>query len=351
MFDPGYSRSAEFGASCSRPDGRVAMGMRAGLAVKLPPPEAGSMDIDRKSLASFRVLVAVARADGQLKPEERRALEGALGRHADLMDTLLAEASTVEEEIGLLGPAERRQVYQSAFALAYADGNASVDEVNLLKKLVPNEGERSMLGQVFGEAADTLVPGRIVAEPDPARRDTEILEDVIKYSVLAAVAGAMPIPGFGIIADLAVIALQAKMVHDIGQYWGHQMDLPAIRAFMATVVGSTGMRIAVNNLARFVPGWGSVVGATSSFATTFALGKVAQRYFDAGGGLEAGDLRSLFEAAEAEGRQRYSAEQVRIDAARAAHGQALALLNERLAQGQIGRAAYDAEVAKLGLGG
>ena len=306
------------------------------------------MDLDRKSLASFRVLVAVARADGQLKDEERAALKGALGQHSDLLESLLLEDVQLDEELRLLDEPTRKRLYQSAFALAYADGNASFDEVNLLKQIVPNSGEGTLLGQVFGETADTLVPGRIVPEADPVKRDSEILEDIGKYSVLAAVAGAMPVPGLGIVADLAVIAIQAKMVHDIGQYWGHQLDMHAIKAFMGSVAGSTGMRIAVNNLARFVPGWGSAFGAATSFATTFALGKVAERYFASGRQLDQDELKNLFEGARFEARQQFDTEEGRIEAARTAHGDALSKLNEKLATGELTRAAYDTEIAKLG---
>src|SRR5688572_25406697 len=172
------------------------------------------MEMDRNSLAKFRILVAVARADGRLDPSEHTALASALGPHADLLPRLLAEDVDVEEELLLLAEDDRRRVYQSAFALAYADGEASYTEVTLLKRILPNQGERSLVGQVLGETIDTLVPGRIVPVADPATRDTEILEDIFKYSVLSAVAGAMPVPGVAIVADLAVVALQTKMVHD-----------------------------------------------------------------------------------------------------------------------------------------
>lgn len=307
------------------------------------------MDLDRQSLASFRVLVAVARADGTLTDEEQQALKASLGRHSDILPGLLAEDTDVDAELAQLTPEARKALYQSAFALSYADGNASVQEVNLLKRIVPNDGERSLLGQVFGETLDTVVPGRIVAEADPAKREMEILEDTIKYSVLAAVAGAMPVPGVAIVADLAVIGLQAKLVHDIGQYWGHQMDMAAIRAFLGTVAGSAGLRIAVNNLARFVPGWGSAFGAATSFATTFAIGRVASRYFEAGRGLDEAELRSLFEQARGEGRSVFDTQEQRIAAARAQHGQRLAELNEQLASGRLSRAEYDRQIASLGL--
>jgi uncharacterized protein (DUF697 family) len=305
------------------------------------------MDLDRKSLASFRVLVALARADGTLTREEEASLLVTLGGRADLLKTLLAEDVDVAAEIAELSETERQRVYQSGFALAYADGNASTTEVHLLKMLVPNERESTLLGEVFGETLDTLVPGRIVAEADPVKRDHEILEDIFKYAALSAVAGAMPVPGVALVADLAVIGIQMKMVHDIGQYWGHTLDRKALWAFVGSVAGSAGLRIAMNNLARFVPGWGSAWGAATSFASTFALGKAAERWFEEGRGLDASELKGLYEQAHAEGAEHYHSRKADIAQATAKHGQKLAELNTRLATGEITRAQYDEALLKL----
>lgn len=305
------------------------------------------MSLDRKSLAQFRVLVALAKVDGKLDGAEEEALTAMLGDRAGDLSDLVAESVEIDEELALLDEAERRRLYQSAFALAYADGNASVHEVSLLKKILPDPGEHSTLGQVLGETLDPLVPGRIVATADPIQREMEITEDTLKYSTLAAVAGAMPLPGIGIIADLAVIAIQTKMVHDIGQHWGHNMDRAAIRAFIGGVAGSAGLRIAINNLSRFVPGWGSAVGATTSFAATYALGIVAQRYFEAGRGLDESELKSLFAEASRRGRDTFAAKKSEIEALQEAHGPALEDLARRLQSGQLTRAEYDAAIASL----
>ena len=307
------------------------------------------MELDRKSLASFRVLVAVARADGNIAPEELTALQAALGDRTYLLEALLAENVDLAQEIALLSEEDRERVYQSAFALAYADRNATTGEVAILKQLIPNRGEDSLLGQVFGETLDTIVPGRIVAEPDAAKRTTEITEDILKYSILSAVAGAMPIPGVAIVADIAVIGIQAKMVHDIGLYLGHNLDGPAIRAFMGSVTGSTVMRIAVTNLARFVPGWGSAFGAATAFASTFALGRVAERYFEGGPGLDDTELKSLYESARMEGAARFDAQKARIDTAEVLHGRRIGELNEQLATGKISRKDYDRAISEMGL--
>ena len=305
--------------------------------------------LDPTSLAKFRILVAVAQADGKFTSEEESVLRGALGSHADILDDLLGEQIDVDAEIAALSDDDRRQVYQSAFALAYADGHAQTFEVAILKKLVPNKGEQSLLGQVMGETLDTFVPGRIVAEPDPAKRDSEILEDTFKYSALAAVAGMTPVPGVAVVADIAVVALQGKLVHDIGQYWGHALDQKAVRGFLGAAAGSIGLRIAVNNMARFVPGWGSAFAGATSFASTYAIGRAANAWFAAGRDLSDQELSSIFKTAQAKGREEFKQHGDDVAAARQAHADALAELNQKLAEGAIDRATFEAEVANLGL--
>lgn len=305
------------------------------------------MSLDPTSLAQFRILVAVAQADGQFTSEEEEVLKGALGKHAGILDELLSEDIDVDAEIAKLDDEQRRNVYQSAFALTYADGHAQTFEVGILKKLVPNKGEETVLGQVMGEALDTFVPGRIVAEPDPAKRDSEIIEDTFKYATLAAVAGAMPVPGVAVVADIAVVALQGKLVHDIGQYWGHSLDQKAVQGFLGAAAGSVGLRIGVNNLARLVPGWGSAFAATTSFATTYAIGRAANAWFAAGREMSDQELSDIFKAATATGRTEFGSRSDDVAAARQAHADKLAELNRKLAAGEIDRATFESELAEL----
>ena len=303
--------------------------------------------LDPAIRAQFRVLVALARADGKVQPLEVQALREVLGGYASELDTWLTDAIDLDVELSALTAEQRRALYHSGFALAHADGNASVDEVNLLRRVLPDPGEASIPKQVLGETADTLLPARILPEPDPVRRDMEITEDILKYSALSAVAGAMPLPGVGLVADLAVVAIQTKMVHDIGQYCGHSLDQKAIRGFMGSVMGSLGLRIAVNNLARFVPMWGSAFAAATSFAATFALGKVAQRYFEAGKTLDESELRGLFEQQRSAASSTYASQKDRIDAAARDRAGEIQRLNQALAAGTITRADYEARVAEL----
>jgi uncharacterized protein (DUF697 family)/tellurite resistance protein len=304
-------------------------------------------ELDPSSRAQFRVLTALAQADGRVDSSELTALREVLGADGAQLDQWLTERIDVDQEIAALTKEQRRALYHSAFALAHADGNASMDEVNLLRRILPDSAESSISRQVLGEAADTLIPTRILPEADPTRRDLEINEDIIKYAVLSAVAGAMPIPVVGFVADLAVIAIQTKMVHDIGQYCGHSLDQKAIRAFMASAMGSLGLRIAVNNLARFIPGWGSVFAGGTSFVSTFALGKVAQRYFEAGKTLNESELQDLFAQHKAAGADALKGQETRIQETERSKAATLRTLNDDLAAGTLTRAQYEAKIAEL----
>ena len=305
------------------------------------------MDVDRTTLAQFRLLVAIARADGRLDPAEEQALRAMLGARASSLAQLLEEEIDVDTELALLSDEERRRLYQSGFALAKADGHEAMGEVSLLQQILPDEGEHTLLGQVLGESLDTLVPGHIQAVADPVQREQELFQDVLKYSCIAAVAGATPLPGVGIIADVGVVALQAKMVHDVGQYWGHTVDVKGVSAFMAGAAGSAGLRIAVNNLARFVPGWGSAFGAATSFVSTWALGWVANKWFESGMRLSHVELKDLFAQARTQARSTYESKQTQVEAAVNQHQRTLEALADRFQRGELTRSEYETAVAAL----
>lgn len=299
--------------------------------------------IDRVSLASFRILAAVARADGKITDAERQGLQDALGEeHRALMETLLTETIDLDAEIALLpDEATRSRVYRSGFALAYTDDHMAHDEVAILEKVWPEHPEDSLLEEVLNEVKDTLLPSNIMPIADPAERAAEIEHDILKYSIMAGVVGATPIPVLGILADAAVVGIQVKLVRDIGQYWGHDMDGPAARSLVGGALGGIGMQVAINNLARFVPGWGSAVSGGTSFASTFALGKAVEVYFGSGRSLSEADLKDLFKKAKSEGKQAYKEQSTKIAAAGKSAGPEIQKLAKAAADKQISTSDFE----------
>lgn len=311
---------------------------------------------EAEALASLKVLVCVARADGKITPEEKHALEDALAGvklpAGTTFASLLKENIDLDAEMKrIAAPEARDAAFNGAYAMAHADGHASPEEVALLDRVreglkVPKD-RATLLGRVFGEAKDTVLPSNISAVSDPAKRAAEIKEDILKYSIFTAILGAFPVPGISLATDFAVVGLQLKMVRDVGQYWGHKVDNQAAKSLLYGVGLGTGARIAVSQVAKLVPIFGSAVGATTSFASTWALGRVADQYFSSGGKADVATLKDAFRRAEKEGKSEYDARKKEIEAKKKASAASIERLNADLKAGKLTRQEYERQVAEL----
>ena len=312
---------------------------------------------DKEAIASLRVLVCVAKADGVLHDEEKKALtaavEGASLPGGTTLEALLSEKGDLAAQLAALeSPEAREQTYHSAYAMAWADGECSPAEDKMLEtireKLGISAEKKGLLQRVFRETKDTVLLSNIEPVKDAKKRDAEIREDTLKYSVLSAVLGAFPVPGLAIATDLAVVALQVKLVRDIGQYWGHKVDRQGAKSILYGLGLGTGARMAVNNLAKLIPGWGSAVGAATSFASTWALGKVMNRFFaDGKTAADAATLRGAFKEAEKEGKTAFRDQKDAIVAKERENRDALEALNEKLKAGEIDQAEFEKRAAEL----
>ncbi len=313
------------------------------------------MEIEMKeATACLRALVAVAKADGKITAEERMTLASALealpasGDLQPFLDETIDLTRVLDE---IKTPHAREQVWQSAFTMIHADGTASPAEEKVVEQMRTafkiEDAKVSTTKRFLDEAKDTLLPSNIESIADPARRQKEIDQDVLKYSVMSAVLGAFPVPGIAIATDLAIVAMQLKLTRDIGQYWGHTVDKAAAKTLLAGLGLGTGARIAVSNLAKLVPVWGSAFGATTAFASTWALGKIANRYFESGAKADVATLRKDMKAMEKEGKDAYGQQKSAIEAKRSEASAKLTELNAQRKAGTISQGDYEKQVAAL----
>ncbi|MBX3193343.1 MAG: TerB family tellurite resistance protein [Labilithrix sp.] len=314
---------------------------------------------ENEALASLRILVAVARADGTVHHDERKSLAAALESlelpGGTTVDGLLSAEVDVDAQLRELVSAEaREQIFRSAWFMAYADGACTKEEEELLEKIAavskPTPDQRAALERMFvGRAKGGDAPLAIAKIDDPARRTQEVKRRALRYAVLTAALGAFPIPGLAIATDLAVVAVQLKMIRDVGGLWGHVVDMQAAKSILYGVGLGTGARLAVNNLAKLLPGWGSVIGATTSFASTYALGAVIEKFF-ASGQKEISDpaaLRAEFKMAEEEARAVYADRQDVIIQSQRQNKATLDSLTAELKAGKITQEELEARVAEL----
>jgi uncharacterized protein (DUF697 family)/tellurite resistance protein len=315
---------------------------------------------DIEAVASLKILAAVARADGTIHNDERKSLAAAL-ESLELekpipVDELLGSdrAIDVSAEIAKLeSPDAREQIYRSAFFMAWADGSCTKEEQALLELIAAETGvtaeQRASLERLFVPASErtSLLPTKARPIDDANRRAAHVKKEILKYATISAALGAFPIPGLAIATDLGVIALQVKMIRDIGQYWGHALDRDAAKSMLYGLGLGTGARLAVNNLAKMLPGWGSAVGATTSFASTYALGKVLEKFFAAGANVDIAALKNDFKAAEKEGKATYAEHADEVAKEGAESKATLDLLTKDLKEGKITQAEMDQRLADM----
>jgi len=324
----------------------------------LTPPSGASSPIptENHALASLRVLVSVAQADGALAPQEHMSLENAfagLSMPADVTPkSLLVEKIDLDAQLRLFTtPETRESIYQSALGMVHVDGVCTPGEQKRLDHirttLQISDEKASLTRRVLGEAKDAVLPSSIQKVDDSARRTTEIDADTLKYSVISGALGAFPIPGLAIATDLAVVGVQLKLVRDIGQRWGHQVDKQAAVSLLGGLGLGTGARIAVTNLAKLIPAWGSLVGASTSFATTWALGKIANKYFEGGMKADLANLKGDFKAAQIEGRQAYESNKALVESKQKQNETTFRSLGTDLSAGRITQQAYTARVEQM----
>ncbi|MBS2020588.1 MAG: TerB family tellurite resistance protein [Deltaproteobacteria bacterium] len=312
---------------------------------------------ENEAVASLKILAAIARADGSVHNDERRSLAAALD-NLELttpvkIEELLADGSIdVQAELAKLESEEaREQIYRSAFFMAHADGTCTKEEQAILD-LVARETQisdeaRQSLSRIFTPPRTSLAPTKLTKVDDAEQRAQSVKSRITRYAVLTAVLGAFPIPGVAIVTDLAVVALQLKMVRDIGRLWGHDVDRNAAKSMLYTMGLGTGARLAVNNLAKLLPGWGSAIGATTSFASTFALGRVIEKFFAADAKVDLASLKPEFDAAHKEGKAAYKEQKEEIARQEIESKRTLDLLTEDVKKGIITQDELERRVAEM----
>jgi len=183
---------------------------------------------------------------------------------------------------------------------------------------LPEAASNSLAQQASAVAAaadEPALPAAAVAAPAVAATgtvlgkasvsDAEMDKTILTASITNAALELLP----ETIASMAIIPLQMRLVYRIGKAYGYEMDSSHARDFIATLgVGLTsqyieqfGRKLLGGLLGGLGGGIGRTVGrqAASSgltFATTYAMGRVAQRYYAGGRTLDSASLKETFTA-------------------------------------------------------
>jgi uncharacterized protein (DUF697 family)/tellurite resistance protein len=294
---------------------------------------------DSEIRAFLTVALMAALADGANDDRERAALKSLVGRlgegRIDLSeiydDVFVRKVSTADAVRPLTTNEARRQAYETAVAIANADGVHTPAEDAFLRDLAAALGLPAQEAQGYVAQADAVAQAAGVAAasgtepvrqaqgqvmPDVAALDRQIVNGSITNAALELLPESL--------ASMAILPLQVRLVYQIGKAYGYELDQGHIKEFVATLgVGLTGQyleqfgrKLLGGVLGAVLGGVGRAVGhqAASSgmaFATTWALGQIAKQYYGGGRTLDAAKLQAAFAPLLAEGQGligRYSGE-------------------------------------------
>jgi uncharacterized protein (DUF697 family) len=145
--------------------------------------------------------------------------------------------------------------------------------------------------------------GAVVAAV-PNVPESELDKSILKYATLNGALELLPQSW----ASLAIIPLQIKLVYRIGKAYGVELDQGHIKEFLATLgVGLTsqyleqfGRKLLGGLFGKAAGRMADKVGSTAtgvafSFASTYALGQIAKRYYAGGRQMSTAVLRESFQ--------------------------------------------------------
>lgn len=278
--------------------------------------------------AILTISLMAAFADGAKDDRERTEVKRLAETLSDgdinvssLYQDVLLKRRSLKDTVAALGAPELRQyAYEMAVCVCDADGAHVPAEKAFLDRLRAALGLDAAGSEAFAEQAAVVAAAPLaattVAEPAvPAGvSDAEMDKMILNYAILNGALELLPQN----LASVAIIPLQMKMVYRVGKAHGFELDRGHIKDFLATLgVGLTsqyleqfGRKLLGGLLGQVAGGIGRGVGRAAtgvafSFATTYALGHVAKRYYAGGRTLSADMLKQSFNAmlGEAQGLQ------------------------------------------------
>ena len=277
--------------------------------------------------AILSIALMAAYADGHQADTERdtvRQLATSLGGSEGqalarvVQDVLLKRVSLLDAAASLEDAGQRQLAYEMAVCVCDADGRQSDAERAFLTQLKTHlkldpvaaaafEREADAIVDAAEKAVPVAVPAAVAAGPVVAATvasGAELDKSILNYALLNGALELLPQSW----ASMAIIPLQVKMVYAIGKAHGVELDQGHIREFIAAVgVGLTsqyleqfGRKLLGGLLGkvagRAIGGVGSAAtGMAFSFATTYALGQVATRYYAGGRVMSTALLQETFQ--------------------------------------------------------
>lgn len=285
---------------------------------------------EQKAIPGLCILAAMA--DGSQSEAERGEMQRLVERYsAEGLDLAQTYQDTLAGRLSMPALASRVRsaegkmlAYEMAVCICNVDDALTKSEQQFLSSLHRAlDLDVSATSDFQAHAASLGVPPLTasLAQPPvltstsassaPAAQSSDVDQIIMNRAVLAGALELMPQR----LATMAIIPVQMQLVYQIGKLHGFDLNLSHTREFLATIgVGMTS-QVVESFLTRLVRGAtkrfaGKMVGslatqATESafaFATTYAIGQAARKYYASGRTLSMEQLREIFSEMLQQGR-------------------------------------------------
>ncbi len=290
---------------------------------------------EQENRAVMTIALMAAFVDGMKDERERAAvkqvadavgLQGGIDLPALYREALIAKPDLASLAAMLPSRESRQLAYEMAVGVCDADEVQGPAERDFLARLAnalelpatvtgeldrrADEMARAATDETAASAAKDTASGPVLGNPSLSEAEMEQL--IRKAAITNAALELLP-EG---LSSMAIIPLQMRLVYRIGKSYGYELDREHTRDFIATLgVGLAsqylegfGRKLLGGLFGSLGGGIGRTLGRQTassglSFATTYALGRIAQRYYAGGRTLDAATLKSAFDELLAEARR------------------------------------------------
>jgi uncharacterized protein (DUF697 family)/tellurite resistance protein len=252
------------------------------------------------------IAMLAATADGRTDPAEQAAINAFVARLGSPDVSRLALQVTggklgVADLAGQLSDDEaRKTAYETALAVCNADGLSGPAEQRFLEELRNALGLPATAVAELNQAARSLAPDMSISS---APTGTPTADLILQQAILTGALEVLP----DRLANIAVLPLQLRLVYQIGQRHGQQLDAHQVQDLAATLGLGAAAQVLEGVVMKVLGGIGGGLlgglfggatrvasGAAVTFAATYALGHVAEQYYAQGRKLSTADLKALF---------------------------------------------------------
>ena len=272
------------------------------------------------SIALFAAFADGTKADAER--EEIRRIAESLSTESNalnlarLYQDVLLKRTNLEAAVQKLVDASHRQLaYEMAVCVCDADGQQTEAErsflADLRQQLALDPAQTRAFDAQAAALAEIDLPDTALPLPSPAiaavsssANEAELDRSILNHALVNGALELLPQSW----ASMAIIPLQVKMVYGIGKAHGVTLDQGHVKEFIAAAgVGLTsqyleqfGRKLLGGLLGKVagktLGGVGSAgTGMAFSFATTYALGQLAKRYYAGGRVMNTALLRETYQ--------------------------------------------------------